>query len=252
VLEPACSRGDLQGRDGAQSSKGVRTRHPPFFRAPVQARRRSLRNSGELAFTPVKLYIFKGAAACRRRGRLWRLDRAGTTMTDSISPTAAAAISGSLVHGGGEVKGAAAMVARSPTPMAGVSRLVGQQRTSLELCPAPIKCCMLKVPRAGVAAGCGDMVLFPEPIKAPIKCCMLKGPRAGVAAGCGDMVLFPEPIKCCAVCGEGVKRISQGIFCSHLDCPRSVWAHRHCLGKAAGRPTKADLARQPIILTSFP
>jgi hypothetical protein len=48
----------LQRRDGAQSSKGVRTRHPPFFRAPVQARRRSLRNSGELAFTPVRLYIF--------------------------------------------------------------------------------------------------------------------------------------------------------------------------------------------------
>ena len=59
MLEPACSRGDLQGRGGAQSSKGVRTRHPPFFRAPVQARRRSLRNSGELAFTPVRLYIFK-------------------------------------------------------------------------------------------------------------------------------------------------------------------------------------------------
>ena len=49
---------------------------------------------------------------------------------------------------------------------------------------------------------------------------------------------------CCAVCGEGVGRESQGISCSHLDCPRSVWAHRHCLGKTAGRPTKVDLARQ--------
>ena len=109
-------------------------------------------------------------------------------MAEYISPTAAAAISGSLV------KGAAARVARSPTPMPGDPRLVGafQQRTPLEL--------------------------------------------------------FPAPIKCCAICGEGVKRIPQGIFCSHSDCPRSVWAHKHCLGKAEGRPTKADLARRLVIL----
>ena len=88
-------------------------------------------------------------------------------------------MSGNFVFRGGSAKGAAAMVARSPTLMEGDPRLIGafKQRTSL--------------------------------------------------------VLFPEPIKCFAICVEGVKRISQGIYYSHLDCPRNVWAHRHSLGKAA-------------------